>query len=67
MTAYQIPTENEQLTQWNSILSTAVDLQQQPQDYSRKRIRTLDLDESDDSLTPPEKTIRLHESISNGK
>lgn len=67
MTAYQIPTENEQSTQWNSILSTAVDLQQQPQDYSRKRIRTLDLDESDDSLTPPEKTIRLHESISNGK
>lgn len=67
MTAYQIPTENEQLTQWNSISSTAVDLQQQLQDYSRKRIRTLDLDESDDSLTPPEKAIRLHESISNGK
>lgn len=67
MTAYQIPTENEQLTQWSSIASTTVDLQQQLQDYSRKRIRTLDLDGSDDSLKPPEKSIRLHESISNGK
>ncbi|KAG2204770.1 hypothetical protein INT46_006163, partial [Mucor plumbeus] len=65
MTAYQIPTENEQIIQWSNISSTAIELQQQPQDYSKKRIRTLDQDESDSSLTPPEKTIRLHESISN--
>ncbi|KAL9541544.1 hypothetical protein PS6_010250 [Mucor atramentarius] len=62
MTAYQIPHENDQRIQ-----SPNVELQQQLlQDCSRKRVRTLELDESDDSLTPPEKTIRLHESISDG-
>ncbi|KAL7314080.1 hypothetical protein PS15m_007735 [Mucor circinelloides] len=62
MTAYQIPPENEQRIQ-----SPNVELQQQLlQDCSRKRVRTLELYESDDSLTPPEKTIRLHESISDG-
>ena len=60
MTAYQIPTENEQLIQWSN-----VELQQQhPSDCSsKKRMRTDELDESDDSATPPEKTLRLHESI----
>lgn len=64
MTAYQIPTENEQLIQW----SNEEELLQQ-QECSRKRVRTLEQDESDDSATPPEKTIRLHEfsSIQDGK
>ncbi|CAO3615291.1 unnamed protein product [Mucor fragilis] len=59
MTAYQIPTVNEQLMQWSN-----VELQQQlPPDYSKKRVRTDEQDDSDDSATPPEKTLRLHESI----
>ncbi|KAK4520383.1 uncharacterized protein ATC70_008517 [Mucor velutinosus] len=59
MTAYQIPTENEQLIQWSNV-------ELQP-DCSRKRVRTFEQDESGDSATPPEKTIRLHESIVDGK
>ncbi|GAN01501.1 hypothetical protein MAM1_0008d00934 [Mucor ambiguus] len=66
MTAYQIPTENEQLLQWSK-----VELQQQHQQHqpecSRKRVRTFEQDESDDSATPPEKTLRLHESIEDGR
>ncbi|CEP08030.1 hypothetical protein [Parasitella parasitica] len=55
MTAYQIPAEDEQLTQWST---TGL-----PQSYlSRKRIRTI---EHEESITPPGKTIRLHVSVSN--
>ncbi|KAL9555765.1 hypothetical protein MBANPS3_002204 [Mucor bainieri] len=62
MTAYQVLTENEQLFQWSN-----VELQQQQaqSDYTtRKRVRPFEQDDSDDSATPPEKTIRLHESTS---
>lgn len=49
--------------QWSN-----VELQQQlPPDYSKKRVRTDEQDDSDDSATPPEKTLRLHESIADGR